>query len=46
MVCHRARHVVTENARPLLAVKALERANLHEIGRLTVASPASLRDDF
>jgi galactokinase len=42
----RARHVVSENERVLLAVSALERADLSELGRLLDASHASLRDDY
>jgi galactokinase len=46
VICRRARHVVTENARTLLAARALERDHLPEAGRLMDASHASLRDDF
>ena len=42
----RARHVVTENARVLDAVSALEAANLREFGDLIDRSHVSLRDDF
>jgi galactokinase len=42
----RARHVVTENGRVLAAVKALDRQDFSELGRLMFASHASLRDDF
>jgi len=42
----RARHVVTENARVLAAVAALGRGDLPEVGRLFLASHASMRDDF
>ncbi len=42
----RARHVVTENARTLVAAAALERGDLAELGRLMDASHASLRDDY
>jgi galactokinase len=42
----RARHVVTEIARTLAAVQALEADDLAALGRLMVASHASLRDDF
>ena len=45
-VLKRARHVVTENARVLSAVHALETARPEEFGRLMEASHASLRDDF
>jgi len=42
----RARHVVTENARVLQGVAALQAGDLEEFGRLVSASHASLRDDF
>lgn len=42
----RARHVVTENARVLAAVEAIERCDLHALGTLLFASHASLRDDY
>ena len=42
----RARHVVTENARVLATVVALRRADVAEVGRLFLASHASMRDDF
>lgn len=42
----RARHVVTENARVLAAVEALRASDAAEVGRLFLASHASLRDDF
>jgi galactokinase len=42
----RARHVVSENARVLEAVVALEARAFDELGRLISASHASLRDDF
>lgn len=42
----RARHVVTENARVLAAVEALERADATALGGTMSASHASLRDDF
>jgi galactokinase len=42
----RARHVVSENARVLLAVGALRRGDLPGLGRLFDASHASMRDDF
>src|SRR5215207_576297 len=42
----RARHIVTENARVLEAVKALENEDFDEFGRLMYASHASLRDDY
>lgn len=42
----RARHVVTENARVLALVSALERGEWSAAGPLISASHASLRDDF
>ncbi|HEY2343488.1 MAG TPA: galactokinase [Chthoniobacteraceae bacterium] len=42
----RARHVVTENARTLAAVDAIQRGAWPEVGRLMYASHASLRNDF
>jgi galactokinase len=42
----RARHVVTENARVMAAVAALEAGDGIAIGRAVSASHASLRDDF
>ena len=42
----RARHVVTEIERVQLAVAALRDSDFEEVGRLFVASHASLRDDF
>ncbi len=42
----RARHVVTEDARVLAAVDALRRDDPRELGRLFLASHASMRDDF
>jgi len=42
----RARHVVSENARVLEAVEALQNGNFDEFGRLMYASHASLRDDY
>ena len=42
----RARHVVTENARVLEAVRLLREGRPGEMGPLLVASHASLRDDF
>jgi len=42
----RARHVVTENARVLLAVSALRDGDATLLGRLFVESHASMRDDF
>jgi galactokinase len=42
----RARHVVGEIARVVDAVAAIEAADWDEVGRLFLASHASLRDDF
>jgi galactokinase len=42
----RARHIVTENARVLDAVAALQTGDFPELGRLMYASHASMRDDF
>jgi galactokinase len=42
----RARHVVTENARVLAAVQAIERGDLDELGALLREAHASMRDDF
>jgi galactokinase len=42
----RARHVVTEDARVLEAVTALESGDLERLGELFYASHASMRDDF
>jgi galactokinase len=42
----RARHVLTENARVLAAVTALEAGDLDALGALLDASHASLRDDY
>jgi galactokinase len=38
--------VVTENARVLQAVEALRKGDVQRVGRLFVASHASMRDDF
>jgi galactokinase len=42
----RARHVVTENARVLEAVRALQSNDLETAGRLFLESHVSMRDDF
>ena len=42
----RARHVLTENARVLAAVAALEARDFGHLGELLLASHASLRDDY
>jgi galactokinase len=44
--CKRARHVITENARVLEAVQALQRQDFGAFGRLMYASHRSLRDDY
>ena len=46
VLCRRVRHVITENSRVDAAVAALERADMHELGRLLDASHASLRDCY
>jgi galactokinase len=46
VVLRRCRHVVSENARTLQAVQALERGDLSELGALMTASHRSLRDDY
>jgi galactokinase len=43
---HRARHVVTEEARVAAAGDALRRGDLETLGRLLFQSHKSLRDDF
>ncbi|HOX22917.1 MAG TPA: hypothetical protein PLL10_05590, partial [Elusimicrobiales bacterium] len=45
-LCRRARHVVTENARVLRAVAAMEKDDLETLGRLFCQSHASMRDDY
>ena len=42
----RVRHVVTENARVLAAVRALDGGDADALGALFAASHASMRDDF
>ncbi len=42
----RARHVITENERTLLAVESMQRNDPVALGRLMVACHKSLRDDF
>ena len=42
----RAKHVITENARVLKAVTALEHGDLETLGALFYASHASMRDDY
>ncbi len=46
VLLRRARHAVTEDARTVAAVKALDAGNLEEFGKLMNASHVSLRDDF
>lgn len=46
IILRRARHVVTENARVLDAVAALETGDFAQAGKLMNASHASLRDDY
>ncbi|MCC6729630.1 MAG: galactokinase [Chthonomonadales bacterium] len=46
VVRKRARHVVTENARVLDSVRALEAGDVARFGRLMNESHASLRDDY
>src|SRR5262249_32312035 len=45
-VRRRCRHVVTENARTLAAVRALSQNDLVEFGHLMVASHRSLKEDY
>jgi galactokinase len=42
----RARHVISENGRTVLAAAAIRLADWPEVGRLMVASHESLRDDY
>ena len=46
VVFRRARHIVTENQRVLLAAQALEEGNLAWFGQLMNESHTSMRDDF
>ncbi len=46
MVRRRARHVISENDRTVLAARALQGDDLETVGNLMKASHASLRDDF
>lgn len=46
VAARRARHAVTENARVLRSVDALERSDLVDLGAQLSASHASLRDDY
>lgn len=45
-IMKRCRHVVSENARTLESVNALETGDLARLGRLMYASHESLRDDY
>lgn len=45
-IAKRARHVVTENARVLAAVEALQQGDLTHLGELMYQSHVSMRDDF
>jgi galactokinase len=45
-VARRARHIITENARVLAAVRAIEAGELRELGALLRAAHDSMRDDF
>ncbi len=42
----RARHIISENARTLAAAQALRAGDLEEVGRLMLASHASLREHY
>jgi len=46
VVYRRARHVIGENERTLLAAKAFEEGDWQQAGRLMVESHRSLRDDY
>src|SRR4051794_17474527 len=46
LIRRRVRHVVTEDARVLESVSALEAGDLTGFGRLMLASHASMRDDY
>ena len=46
VVFRRARHIVTENQRVVLAAEALEAGKLEAFGELMNASHSSMRDDF
>lgn len=46
LIRRRARHVISENQRTLLAVAAMEHSDATELGKLMIASHMSLRDDF
>jgi galactokinase len=46
VIGRRCRHVVTENARTLAAVRAVAENDLDEVGRLMVQSHRSLQHDY
>lgn len=46
IIYRRARHVIRENARTLVAKDALEAGDLKEVGQLMYASHASLKNDY
>lgn len=46
LIRRRARHVITENERVLMAVQAMHREDAVHVGQLMNASHASLRDDY
>ncbi|MFD1733241.1 hypothetical protein ACFSC4_22050 [Deinococcus malanensis] len=46
LLARRARHVITENDRVLQAVQAFREGDLAGVGRLFLASHASMRDDY
>jgi galactokinase len=46
VVYRRARHVITENERTLLAAQALSASNMASMGQLMAQSHISMRDDF
>jgi galactokinase len=45
-IYRRARHIITENNRCQLFAKALEKSDLHGVGKLMRESHESLRDDY
>jgi galactokinase len=46
LVFARALHVISENARTLAAVEALERGDFHSVGEKMTSSHESLRDCY
>lgn len=46
VICHRARHVISENHRVKLAVSAIKRNDLATLGQLMNESHESLRQDY